>query len=137
MPLKELLIRKIYTKLVTKLKSDLDLNDPEKITKVSTFNRHSPFRNQMIPDDTSLNGINKYLYSKVIQTPKNTLLYNVLIKSEYNDIYAKDVNDFYSGNDYYRSKDNFCDNYEFINLKINDSFGEVWSLFAIKMNFID
>ena len=128
MPLKELLIRKIFTKLVTKLKPDLDLNDPEKIAKVCTFNRHSPFRNQMIPDDTSLNRINKYLYSKVIQTPKNTLLYNVLIKSECNDIYVKDVNDFYSGNDYYRSKDNFCDNYEFIYPKINDSFGEVWSL---------
>ena len=127
MPLKELLIRKIFTKLVTKLKPDLDLNDPEKIAKVCTFNRHSPFRNQMISDDTSLNGINKYLYSKVIQTPKNTLLYNVLIKSKYvlND---KDFNDFYSGNDYYRSKDNFCDNYEFIYPKINDSFGEVWSL---------
>ena len=127
MPLKELLIRKIYTKLVTKLKSDLDLNDLEKIAKICTFNRCSPFRNQMIPDDTSLNGINKYLYSKVIQTPKNTLLYNVLIKSKY-DLNDKDVNDFYSGNDYYRSKDNFCDNYEFINPKINDSFGEVWSL---------
>ena len=123
MPLKELLIRKIYTKLVTKLKSDLDLNDPEMNAKICTFNRGSPFRNQMIPDDTSLNGINKYLYSKVIQTPKNTLLYNVLIKSECNDIYVKDVNDFYSGNDYYRSN-----NYEFINPKINDSFGEVWSL---------
>ena len=122
MPLKELLIRKIFTKLVTKLKSDLDLNYLEKIAKICTFNRRSPFRNQMIPDDTSLNGINKYLYSKVIQTPKNTLLYNVLIKSKY------DLNDFYSGNDYYRSKDNFCDNYEFINPKINDSFGEVWSL---------
>ena len=122
MPLKELLIRKIYTKLVTKLKSDLDLNDPEMNAKICTFNRCSPFRNQMIPDDTSLNGINKYLYSKVIQTPKNTLLYNTLIKSKY------DLNDFYSGNDYYRSKDNFCDNYEFINPKINDSFGEVWSL---------
>ena len=122
MPLKELLIRKIYTKLVTKLKSDLDLNDLEKIAKICTFNRRSPFRNQMIPDDTSLNGINKYLYSKVIQTPKNTLLYYTLIKSKY------DLNDFYSGNDYYRSKDNFCDNYEFINPKINDSFGEVWSL---------
>ena len=127
MPLKELLIRKIYTKFATELKSDLDLNDPEKIAKVCTFNRHSPFRNQMIPDDTSLNGINKYLYSKVIQTPKNTLLYNILIKSKY-DLNDKDVNDFYSGNDYYRSKDNFCDNYEFINPKINDSFGEVWSL---------
>ena len=127
MPLKELLIRKIFTKLVTKLKSDLDLNDLEKIAKICNFNRHSPFRNQMIPDDTSLNGINKYLYSKVIQTPKNTLLYNVLIKSKY-DLNDKDVNDFYSGNDYYRSKDNFCDNYEFINPKINDSFGEVWSL---------
>ena len=127
MPLKELLIRKIYTKLVTKLKSDLDLNDLEKIAKICTFNRCSPFRNQMIPDDTSLNGINKYLYSKVIQTPKNTLLYNVLIKSKY-DLNDKDVNDFYSGNDYYRSKDNFCDNYEFIYPKINDSFGEVWSL---------
>ena len=122
MPLKELLIRKIFTKLVTKLKSDLDLNYLEKIAKICTFNRRSPFRNQMIPDDTSLNGINKYLYSKVIQTPKNTLLYNVLIKSKY------DLNDFYSGNDYYRSKDNFCDNYEFINPKINESFGEVWSL---------
>ena len=128
MPLKELLIRKIYTKFTTELKSDLDLNDLEKIAKIYTFNRCSPFRNQMIPDDTSLNGINKYLYSKVIQTPKNTLLYNVLIKSECNDIYSKDVNDFYSGNDYYRSKDNFCDNYEFIYPKINDSFGEVWSL---------
>ena len=128
MPLKELLIRKIFTKLVTKLKSDLDLNDLEKIAKICTFNHCSPFRNQMIPNDISLNGINKYLYSKVIQTPKNTLLYNVLIKSECNDIYVKDVNDFYSGNDYYRSKDNFCDNYEFINPKINDSFGEVWSL---------
>ena len=127
MPLKELLIRKIFTKLVTKLKSDLDLNDPEKIAKICTFNRRSPFRNQMIPDDTSLNGINKYLYSKVIQTPKNTLLYNILIKSKY-DLNDKDVNDFYSGNDYYRSKDNFCDNYEFINPKINDSFGELWSL---------
>ena len=127
MPLKELLIRKIFTKLVTKLKSDLDLNYLEKIAKICTFNRCSPFRNQMIPDDTSLNGINKYLYSKVIQTPKNTLLYNVLIKSKY-DLNDKDVNDFYSGNDYYRSKDNFCDNYEFINPKINDSFGEVWSL---------
>ena len=127
MPLKELLIRKIFTKLVTKLKSDLDLNDLEKIAKICTFNRCSPFRNQMIPDDTSLNGINKYLYSKVIQTPKNTLLYNILIKSKY-DLNDKDVNDFYSGNDYYRSKDNFCDNYEFINPKINDSFGEVWSL---------
>ena len=128
MPLKELLIRKIYTKFATELKSDLDLNDPEMNAKICTFNRWSPFRNQMIPDDTSLNGINKYLYSKVIQTPKNTLLYNVLIKSECNDIYVKDVNDFYSGNDYYRSEDNFCDNYEFINPKINDSFGEVWSL---------
>ena len=127
MPLKELLIRKIYTKFATELKSDLDLNDPEKIAKVCTFNRRSPFRNQMIPNDISLNGINKYLYSKVIQTPKNTLLYNVLIKSKY-DLNEKDVNDFYSGNDYYRSKDNFCDNYEFINPKINDSFGEVWSL---------
>ena len=127
MPLKELLIRKIFTKLVTKLKSDLDLNDPEMNAKIYTFNRCSPFRNQMIPDDTSLNGINKYLYSKVIQTPKNTLLYNVLIKSKY-DLNVKDVNDFYSGNDYYRSKDNFCDNYEFIYPKINDSFGEVWSL---------
>ena len=127
MPLKELLIRKIYTKLVTKLKSDLDLNDPEMNAKICTFNRRSPFRNQMIPDDTSLNGINKYLYSKVIQTPKNTLLYNALVKSKY-DLNDKDVNDFYSGNDYYRSKDNFCDNYEFINPKINDSFGEVWSL---------
>ena len=127
MPLKELLIRKIYTKFATELKSDLDLNDPEKIAKICTFNRCSPFRNQMIPDDTSLNGINKYLYSKVIQTPKNTLLYNILIKSKY-DLNDKDVNDFYSGNDYYRSKDNFCDNYEFINPKINDSFGEVWSL---------
>ena len=122
MPLKELLIRKIYTKLVTKLKSDLDLNDPEMNAKICTFNRCSPFRNQMIPNDISLNRINKYLYSKVIQTPKNTLLYNVLIKSKY------DLNDFYSGNDYYRSKDNFCDNYEFIYPKINDSFGEVWSL---------
>ena len=127
MPLKELLIRKIYTKFATELKSDLDLNDPEMNAKICTFNRRSPFRNQMIPDDTSLNGINKYLYSKVIQTPKNTLLYNVLIKSEY-DLNDKDVNDFYSGNDYYRSKDNFCDNYEFIYPKINDSFGEVWSL---------
>ena len=132
MPLKELLIRKIFTKLVTKLKSDLDLNDLEKIAKICTFNRRSPFRNQMIPDDTSLNGINKYLYSKVIQTPKNTLLYNTLIKSECEHYNDKDVNDFYSGNDYYRSN-----NYEFINPKINDSFGEVWSLFAIKMNFID
>ena len=123
MPLKELLIRKIFTKLFTKLKSDLDLNYLEKIAKICTFNRRSPFRNQMIPDDTSLNRINKYLYSKVIQTPKNTLLYNVLIESEFNDIYAKDVKDFYSGNDYYRSN-----NYEFINPKINDSFGEVWSL---------
>ena len=123
MPLKELLIRKIYTKFATELKSDLDLNYLEKIAKVCAFNRHSPFRNQMIPDDTSLNRINKYLYSKVIQTPKNTLLYNALIKSECNDIYVKDVNDFYSGNDYYRSN-----NYEFINPKINDSFGEVWSL---------
>ena len=122
MPLKELLIRKIFTKLVTKLKSDLDLNDLEKIAKICTFNRRSPFRNQMIPDDTSLNGINKYLYSKVIQTPKNTLLYYTLIKSKY------DLNDFYSGNDYFRSEDNFCDNYEFIYPKINDSFGEVWSL---------
>ena len=128
MPLKELLIRKIYTKFATELKSDLDLNDPEMNAKICNFNRYSPFRNQMIPDDTSLNRINKYLYSKVIQTPKNTLLYNVLIKSECNDIYVKDVNDFYSGNDYYRSKDNFCDNYEFINPKINDSFGKVWSL---------
>ena len=128
MPLKELLIRKIYTKFATELKSDLDLNYLEKIAKICTFNRHSSFRNQMIPDDTSLNGINKYLYSKVIQTPKNTLLYNALIKSECNDIYVKDVNDFYSGNDYYRSEDNFCDNYEFIYPKINDSFGEVWSL---------
>ena len=127
MPLKELLIRKIYTKFATELKSDLDLNDPEMNAKICTFNRCSPFRNQMIPDDTSLNGINKYLYSKVIQTPKNTLLYNVLIKSKY-DLNDKDVNDFYSGNDYYRSIDNFCDNYEFINPKINDSFGEVWSL---------
>ena len=127
MPLKELLIRKIYTKLVTKLKSDLDLNDPEMNAKICTFDRCGPFGIQMIPDDTSLNGINKYLYSKVIQTPKNTLLYNVLIKSKY-ELNDKDVNDFYSGNDYYRSKDNFCDNYEFINPKINDSFGEVWSL---------
>ena len=127
MPLKELLIRKIYTKFATELKSDLDLNEPEMNAKICTFNRCSPFRNQMIPDDTSLNGINKYLYSKVIQTPKNTLLYNILIKSKY-DLNDKDVNDFYSGNDYYRSKDNFCDNYEFIYLKINDSFGEVWSL---------
>ena len=127
MPLKELLIRKIFTKLVNKLKSDLDLNYLEKIAKICTFNRCSPFRNQMIPDDTSLNRINKYLYSKVIQTPKNTLLYNALVKSKY-DLNDKDVNDFYSGNDYYRSKDNFCDNYEFINPKINDSFGEVWSL---------
>ena len=127
MPLKELLIRKIYTKFATELKSDLDLNEPEMNAKICTFNRCSPFRNQMIPDDTSLNGINKYLYSKVIQTPKNTLLYNILIKSKY-DLNDKDVNDFYSGNDYYRSKDNFCDNYEFINPKINDSFGEVWSL---------
>ena len=131
MPLKELLIRKIFTKLVTKLKSDLDLNDPEMNAKIYTFNRCSPFRNQMIPNDISLNGINKYLYSKVIQTPKNTLLYYTLIKSKY------DLNDFYSGNDYFRSEDNFCDNYEFIYPKINDSFGEVWSLFAIKMNFID
>ena len=123
MPLKELLIRKIYTKLVTKLKSDLDLNDLEKIAKICTFNRHSPFRNQTILNDTSLNRINKYLYSKVIQTPKNTLLYNTLIKSECEHYNDKDVNDFYSGNDYYRSN-----NYEFINPKINDSFGEVWSL---------
>ena len=122
MPLKELLIRKIFTKLVTKLKSDLDLNDPEMNAKIYTFNRCSPFRNQMIPNDISLNGINKYLYSKVIQTPKNTLLYYTLIKSKY------DLNDFYSGNDYFRSEDNFCDNYEFIYPKINDSFGEVWSL---------
>ena len=137
MPLKELLIRKIYTKLVTKLKSDLDLNDLEKIAKICTFNRHSPFRNQMIPDDTSLNRINKYLYSKVIQTPKNTLLYNTLIKSECEHYNDKDVNDFCGGDNCYRSKDKLCDNYEFIYPKINDSFGEVWSLFAIKMNFID
>ena len=122
MPLKELLIRKLFTKLVTKLKSDLDLNEPEMNAKIYTFNRCSPFRNQMIPNDISLNRINKYLYSKVIQTPKNALLYNALIKSEY-DLNDKDVNDFYSGNDYYRSN-----NYEFINPKINDSFGEVWSL---------
>ena len=124
MPLKELLIRKIYTKLVTKLKSDLDLNDPEKIAKICTFNRHSPFRNQMIPDDTTLNGINKYLYSKVIQTPKNTLLYNTLIKSECEHYNDKDVNDFYSGNDYYRSN-----NYEFINPK---DFDEIFP--GIKFN---
>ena len=64
MPLKELLIRKIFTKLVTKLKSDLDLNEPEMNAKICTFNRCNPFRNQMIPDDTSLNRINKILRKK-------------------------------------------------------------------------
>ena len=107
---------------------ELDLKDQEINSNKCYLNHNSPFRNLTILDDINLNRIKIYLYSKVNKTPRNASLYKALIKIGYNDQV------FYYLKDSSRRGDKLYDNIE---LKLNDSFGGVWSLFVIKMNFID
>ena len=118
----DILINKIYTRFVSML--ELDLKEQEINSKTCYLNHNSPFRYLTILDDINLNRIKIYLYSKVNKTPRNASLYKALIKIGYND------QDFYYLKDSSRRE-------EYIKLKLNDSFGGVWSLFVIKMNFID
>ena len=122
----DILINKIYTRFVSML--ELDLKEQETNSKTCYLNHNSPFRYLTILDDINLNRIKIYLYSKVNKTPRNASLYKALIKIGYND------QDFYYLKDSSRRGDKLYDNIE---LKLNDSFGGVWSLFVIKMNFID
>ena len=122
MPIRELLIRKIYTKFA---------GDQEVNSKIYPFNLNSNFRNLTTHEDITKNKINIHLYSKVNQTPINALnasLYNALIKKGYSD------QDAYYGKDSSSREDKL---YDINEPKLNDSFGGVWSLFTIKMNFID
>ena len=135
MPKIELLIKKIYTNCPEKLKADL------KRDKTYLFNTNSLAGKEMIPTERVINIIKIYLYSIVNQSPLNASLYNVnfLIKNEY------DSKEIYSCTNPIDNKFKYCD-YDsesciqvanITDIKVNDTFGGVWSLFTIKMNFID
>ena len=135
MPFGELLIKKIYTKFAGELKPDLNLSVRETNTNTCLFNFNRPFRNSTILDDITQNKNKIHLYSKVNQTPQNASLYKTLIKNGYNRSNDFNVKDLDSGKDSYRIKDKFYDNYDINDLKLNDSFGGVWSLFYNKDEF--